>query len=1212
MALSTTSTRPSCIKRISKTVFKQWCCSYMAVLLIFTSTLTAADPANLRMTPWSSSKVKGSPEPPLPYTAQPAFTNVELDRPTNITWLPSAKKWIANHAGNQIVTFGNDPEAAVATQLLDLGDLPGRGAKTGYAVKFHHDLENQPWCFLTYTSQRKTADGHCLAKIKVLDPTIPTFDPSSVVELINWKSDGHVGSSMEFGPDGMLYLSVGDGQPPYPPDGDGVGQDLSDVRASILRIDVDQSSADLPYRIPPDNPFLNVKDARGEIWAYGFRNPWKIALIPGTNELLVADVGWEMREMIHRVRRGQNHGWSIMEGSQQVKPEEQPIIPITPPLFEHSHLDSRSITGGYIWESDRIPELKGAYIYGDWMTGKVWGLKFEGDRVTWQKELVDTPYRVICFMLDPTGEVFIVDYDGAILQLQPNEMNGEPTTFPKKLSETGIFADTPSLRPADGVVEYQINSHHWADGTHSRQWIGLPDSTQLKLFQQSDWKTGESAGRFVFPHDSVAVKTVSYFANAQDKTSERHLETQLLHKNGDEWRAYNYIWNDDQTDALLQEDKAIDRSLIIKDLLEPDGFRKQIWRHSSRSECLLCHVWSAGTVQGFWPPQLNRLEEKTNQLDRLAAMGLFAESIPRQQPLVSPNDSHATLEDRGRSYLAMNCSTCHRKLGGGTATFTFDPTIPLDQSEYINALPSQGTFGIPDARVIAPGDPSRSVILYRTLKSGRGHMPQFGSNLIDTQGVQLLHDWITSMKPADGLTPVANTVSHLSQRKTMSTAEIESMLDSVDKAMLLALACGNGSLEIDSRQKVIELATINHHAPIRDLFERFLPEDQRVKRLGKTVDEAALLAIEGSVADGKRLFESAADVNCRQCHRIGNVGNDIGPNLSSLGTQQIPAEILRSVLWPSEKIASGYQAKQILTNEGNILLGIVIDETEQAVQLADTAGKVHNIAKDEIETIRLSPTSAMPEQLLAGMTPQQAADLIAYLSAQRKIGPLQHKHAIIKRTHDLITIDGKRDEADWADAPPMDNFVFTWWKEGDPLPQQTDAKLLWDDNYLYLSYFCSDTDIQATRIGRDSPVYRDDCVEIFASPELNRPENYFNLEMNALGEQLDQYRPNGKMLPDWNPDGIKIGVTIDGTLNDSSDIDSGWTLEAAIPFELFTKVLPAGHPRSGDRWRLNLTRLEDEMKSKSQWSRGDRNFPRFHHPEFFGFVEFVEDPSVNR
>ena len=145
----------------------------------------------------------------------------------------------------------------------------------------------------------------------------------------------------------------------------------------------------------------------------------------------------------------------------------------------------------------------------------------------------------------------------------------------------------------------------------------------------------------------------------------------------------------------------------------------------------------------------------------------------------------------------------------------------------------------------------------------------------------------------------------------------------------------------------------------------------------------------------------------------------------------------------------------------------------------------------------------------------------------------------------------------------------------------------------------------ATRKGRDSQVYRDDCVEVFASPELQHPENYFNIEMNALGQQLDQYRPNGEKLNNWNPDGIKIGVTIAGTLNNSEDSDEGWTLEAAIPFKHFAKVLPGGRPNPQDRWRLNLSRLEDDMKSKSQWSQGDRNFARFHHPEYFGFVEFA-------
>ena len=110
--------------------------------------------------------------------------------------------------------------------------------------------------------------------------------------------------------------------------------------------------------------------------------------------------------------------------------------------------------------------------------------------------------------------------------------------------------------------------------------------------------------------------------------------------------------------------------------------------------------------------------------------------------------------------------------------------------------------------------------------------------------------------------------------------------------------------------------------------------------------------------------------------------------------------------------------------------------------------------------------------------------------------------------------------------------------------------------------------------------------------------------MNALGEQLDQYRPKGKLIGKWDPEGIKIATQIQGTLNQPQDIDEGWTLEAAIPFELFPEILPDGKPKVGDRWRLNLSRLEDEMLLKSQWSQGDRNFPRFHHPEYFGSVEF--------
>ena len=1172
-------------------------------------TAKESTPAKARVTPWNSSRIKGSPDPPLPYKTQRIFADVELDRPTNIIWLPSARKWIANHAGNKLVAFDNDKEDARAFPLLDLKNLsPGR-IQTGYATTFHHDLDNQPWCFLTVTAKRKTEDGHRLAKIKVIDPTIPTFDPNSFQTLLGWKSHGHVGSSMQFGPDGMLYVSVGDGQPPYPPDGDDTGQNITDLRSSILRIDVSQSNQEQPYQIPPDNPFIDTAGARGEVWAYGFRNPWKMTFVPETNDLLVADVGWEMREMIHLVRKGQNHGWSIMEGSQQVKPDQQPRVPITPPLFEHTHLDSRSITGGYVWQSDRIPSLKGVYLYGDWMTGKVWGLRFQGNRVTWQKELVDTSQRIICFMLDPSGEVFIVGYDGSILQLQPNPHSGQRSNFPEKLSETGIFSTTQTLKPEDGVIEYSINSHKWADGMHTRQWIGIPDSGQLELFEQSDWKTGESKGRFVFPTDTVAVKTVSYLSDAQDPNSERHLETQLLHNTGKEWRAYNYIWNDQQTDATLQEDRGVDRQIVIQDLLADGGQRVQNWHHASRSECLLCHIWSSGTVQGFWPPQLNVQMGEKNQLDKLTDLGIFAGTVPQVPALAAPTDESASLEARARSYLATNCSTCHRKLGGGTATFTFDIEIPLQESQYIDALPSQGSFGITDARVLAPGLPSRSVLLYRVLKSGRGHMPQFGSNLVDPTGVRLLHDWIDSMATINGKEAQDSRLPKLARTNDLKDLKIEAMLSTIEGAMALSIACNGNEVSQATRDLITDIGVANPNPTIRDLFEHFLPQEKRVNRLGPSVNQRELLALNGSAARGQQLFEKASDVTCRNCHRIGKVGQTMGPDLSSIGTLQSPAEILGSILRPSENIATEYLARQVLLSDGTILNGIVKRETTEDVSLVVASGETLDLSLDMIETMRISKVSAMPNQLLTGMKPQDAADLLAFLNKQKKPTGTQKKQAKVHHTTGKITIDGRPDESDWANAPSLGNFEFTWWKEGDPAQQQTDAKLLWDDSHLYVYFNCTDSDIRASRTGRDSKVYRDDCVEIFASPEFEKPEHYFNLEMNALGEQLDQYRPDGKLINNWNPDGIRIAVTIDGTLNDSRDTDRAWTLEAAIPFQILRDAIPNGKPSPGDKWRLNLSRLEDEMSSKSQWSRGDRNYPRFHHPEYFGTVVFTDPPK---
>jgi hypothetical protein len=213
----------------------------------------------------------------------------------------------------------------------------------------------------------------------------------------------------------------------------------------------------------------------------------------------------------------------------------------------------------------------------------------------------------------------------------------------------------------------------------------------------------------------------------------------------------------------------------------------------------------------------------------------------------------------------------------------------------------------------------------------------------------------------------------------------------------------------------------------------------------------------------------------------------------------------------------------------------------------------------------------------------------------------------IRRANAPIKIDGQLDEPDWQSSMPVGDFQFPWWQAG--RKEQTVARLLWDDQNLYVSYRCEDAHISAENTERDSPVYRDDCVELFTAPNPDQPLNYFNIEMNARGAFLDQHRTNGPGqpdMPDWNGEGIRIATTIDGTLNDDTDTDRSWTLEAAIPFANFRQVARNTPPRAGDVWHLNLNRLGGKTNPQhSQWSPAKTERPNFHSPQFFGRVVFV-------
>ena len=215
----------------------------------------------------------------------------------------------------------------------------------------------------------------------------------------------------------------------------------------------------------------------------------------------------------------------------------------------------------------------------------------------------------------------------------------------------------------------------------------------------------------------------------------------------------------------------------------------------------------------------------------------------------------------------------------------------------------------------------------------------------------------------------------------------------------------------------------------------------------------------------------------------------------------------------------------------------------------------------------------------------------------------------IARAAESMVIDGRSDEPSWQAAAAVGEFRFSWWSSG--AKEQTEAKMLWDQQNLYVLFRCQDAHIWAEHTERDTPVYKDDCVEVFTAPNPTRPLDYFNIEMNAVGAYLDQHHPEGpgvEMKYEWNAKGIEIAVSRDGTLNNDGDLDQSWTLEAAIPLVNFASVAVRTPPKSGDVWRLNLNRLGGKTNQQySQWSPSKTERPSFHAPQDFGRVVFSKE-----
>jgi putative heme-binding domain-containing protein len=925
--------------------------------------------------PWTSNRIAGSPNPPSPFTIERAFPGVNFQRPVEFAFLPGSPVLLVADQNARLWSFDTRSTSPQTNLVLDLRPLK-QPLDNIIGFTIHPGFATNRYIFVNYNEGKHRTNGAYVSRFEVTSLEPLKADPASEKMIIRWLSGGHNGCTLAFGPDGFLYISTGDAADPDPPDRPfNTGQDISDLLSSVLRIDVSRAEGTNAYAIPRDNPFTKHPGARPEVWAFGFRNPFRMSFAPD-RALWVGDVGWEQWEMIYRVRAGGNYGWSITEGPNtrvrtDVKPGPGPILP---PMVSLPHSEAASITGGRFYNGKKFPRLRGAYIYGDWETGKFWALRHDGDKLVSNEELCDTTLQPISFCEDGAGELLILDYQGGLYQFAPNPAPPANRSFPRKLSETGLFTSVPRLTPAPGVEPYSPMATMWNDGASASHLLGIPGDS---IIVTTNARRTIAGGMWYFPANTVLARTLTLEMRRGEPASSRRIETQLLHFDGQAWNPYTYRWDAAQADAALVPSSGTNDTFTVADASAPGGRREIPWRFASQAECLRCHnAWAGETISLGWV-QLNALATN-GELRRLERSGLIeVKNIPRNVArLVNPHDASLPLEDRARSWLHVNCAACHRKGAGGAVPSHFQLDTKLADSRYMNVPPTRGDFGLEDARVVAPGHPWRSALLWRISTEGGGHMPAIGSRTVDETGARLVRDWIAQL-PAASNPADSPIVAGLSSFRSGGKSEAAVLLASSSGA--LALANELPALKPELATAAVSAARQSTNALVRDLFERFLPSGQRRRTLGLDFPPQSVLSLRGDAARGRAVFLNEAGGQCARCHRAHGAGRDFGPDLTDLRRKYDRAAVLEHILQPNKLIAPEHRTHSVLLSDDTELTGFVKQRSATELLLRLEDGTDHRVSLAQVQESRESALSAMPEGLLAALTAQEAADLLEFL-----------------------------------------------------------------------------------------------------------------------------------------------------------------------------------------------------------------------------------------
>jgi putative heme-binding domain-containing protein len=293
-----------------------------------------------------------------------------------------------------------------------------RGAHGIMSIVFHpRYAENRKYYLVRQPVERGMFYTEILEGIATQDLRADSGQPLRQILTIDASSANHPGGGLEFGPDGYLYIGMGDTGPQQDPHGNAQAMNL--LRGKMLRIDVDHAEGGKAYAVPTDNPFVGRAGVRPEIWAAGLREPWRYSFDPVTGELWVGDVGQDLYEEVDVVTKGENYGWNVIEGfapfSNQYRRQGERFAP---PVFAYGRKYGVSVTGGYVYRGDRASELYGAYIFGDFQSRRIFALTREGTELKTVRQIGLAPQRIVSFSRGPAGELYLVGYEGTIYRME--------------------------------------------------------------------------------------------------------------------------------------------------------------------------------------------------------------------------------------------------------------------------------------------------------------------------------------------------------------------------------------------------------------------------------------------------------------------------------------------------------------------------------------------------------------------------------------------------------------------------------------------------------------------------------------------------------------------------------------------------------------------------------------------------------------------------